>query len=39
MAMYQAKDQGRNGYAFYGHSMAVRSLGRLELENDLRARL
>jgi EAL domain-containing protein (putative c-di-GMP-specific phosphodiesterase class I) len=37
MAMYQAKDQGRNGYAFYGHSMAVRSLGRLELENDLRS--
>jgi len=36
MAMYQAKDQGRNGIAFYGHSMAVRSLGRLELENDLR---
>ena len=37
MAMYQAKDQGRNGYAFYGDSMAVRSLGRLELENDLRS--
>jgi len=37
MAMYQAKDQGRNGYAFYGHSMAVRSLGRLELEADLRS--
>jgi diguanylate cyclase (GGDEF)-like protein len=36
MAMYQAKDQGRNGHAFYGQSMAVRSLGRLELENDLR---
>jgi diguanylate cyclase (GGDEF)-like protein len=36
MAMYQAKDQGRNGHAFYGDSMAVRSLGRLELENDLR---
>jgi diguanylate cyclase (GGDEF)-like protein len=36
MAMYQAKDQGRNGHAFYGESMAVRSLGRLELENDLR---
>jgi predicted signal transduction protein with EAL and GGDEF domain len=35
MAMYKAKDQGRNGYAFYGESMAVRSLGRLELENDL----
>jgi EAL domain-containing protein (putative c-di-GMP-specific phosphodiesterase class I) len=37
MAMYQAKDLGRNGYSFFGHSMAVRSLGRLELENDLRA--
>jgi diguanylate cyclase (GGDEF)-like protein len=36
MAMYQAKDQGRNGHAYYGDSMAVRSLGRLELENDLR---
>jgi predicted signal transduction protein with EAL and GGDEF domain/DNA-binding response OmpR family regulator len=36
MAMYKAKDQGRNGHAFYGESMAVRSLGRLELENDLR---
>ncbi|MGA8706888.1 MAG: EAL domain-containing protein [Steroidobacteraceae bacterium] len=36
MAMYQAKDQGRNGYAFFGHTMAVRSLGRLELETDLR---
>ena len=36
MAMYQAKDQGRNGHAFYGHTMAVRSLGRLEIENDLR---
>ncbi|MGO8857204.1 MAG: putative bifunctional diguanylate cyclase/phosphodiesterase [Steroidobacteraceae bacterium] len=36
MAMYQAKDQGRNGHAFYGESMAIRSLGRLELEIDLR---
>jgi diguanylate cyclase (GGDEF)-like protein len=36
MAMYKAKDQGRNGHAFFGQSMAVRSLGRLELENDLR---
>lgn len=36
MAMYQAKDQGRNGHAYYGESMAVRSLGRLELESDLR---
>ena len=37
MAMYQAKDQGRNSCAFYGHSMSVRSLGRLELETDLRS--
>ena len=36
MAMYRAKEQGRNGYAFYGESLAVRSLGRLELENELR---
>jgi diguanylate cyclase (GGDEF)-like protein len=36
MAMYQAKDQGRNGHAFYGESMNVRSLGRMELESDLR---
>jgi diguanylate cyclase (GGDEF)-like protein len=36
MAMYQAKDQGRNSYAFFGQTMAVRSLGRLELETDLR---
>jgi diguanylate cyclase (GGDEF)-like protein len=36
MAMYKAKDQGRNSHAFYGQSMAIRSLSRLELENDLR---
>jgi diguanylate cyclase (GGDEF)-like protein len=36
MAMRQAKDQGRNSYAFFGQSMAVRSLGRLEMENDMR---
>jgi len=36
MAMYQAKESGRNGYAFFGQSMAVRSLSRLELESDLR---
>ena len=35
MAMYQAKDQGRNAHAFYGQTMAVRSLGRLELESEL----
>jgi diguanylate cyclase (GGDEF)-like protein len=37
MAMYQVKDQGRNHHCFYGASMSVRSLGRLELEGDLRA--
>jgi diguanylate cyclase (GGDEF)-like protein len=36
MAMYRAKEQGRDGSAFYGESLAVRSLGRLELENELR---
>lgn len=36
MAMYQAKEGGRNGYVFFGQSMAVRSLSRLELESDLR---
>lgn len=36
MAMYRAKDQGRNGHAFYGDTMAIRSRGRLEIETDLR---
>jgi diguanylate cyclase (GGDEF)-like protein len=36
MAMYQAKDRGRNNHAFYGESMAIRALGRLELEGELR---
>ena len=36
MAMYQAKDRGRNDHAFYGESMAIRALGRLELEGELR---
>lgn len=36
MAMYLAKDQGRNGHAFFGQSMAVRSLGRLAMETDMR---
>jgi len=39
MAMYQAKDKGRNGHAFYGESMAIRSLSRMELESDLRSAL
>src|ERR1700749_5081697 len=36
MAMYKAKDQGRNGHAFDGESMAIRALSRRELENDPR---
>jgi len=36
MAMYRAKERGRNGHAFYGESLTVRSLGRLELETELR---
>jgi EAL domain-containing protein (putative c-di-GMP-specific phosphodiesterase class I) len=34
--MYRAKDQGRNAYSFFGESLAVRSLGRLEMETDMR---
>ena len=36
MAMYRAKDQGRNGYAFFGESLALHSLVRLEMETDMR---
>jgi diguanylate cyclase (GGDEF)-like protein len=36
MAMYRAKDQGRNGYSFFGESLALNSLGRLEMETDMR---
>ena len=36
MAMRQAKEQGRNGYAFFGQSMATHALGGLEMENDMR---
>jgi diguanylate cyclase (GGDEF)-like protein len=36
MAMYRAKDQGGNGYSFFGASLALRSLGRLEIETDMR---
>lgn len=35
MAMHLAKEQGRNGHAFFGQSMAVRSLHRLSIESDL----
>jgi len=39
MAMYMAKDRGRNGHAFFGQSVAVRSLGRLAIETDMRRAL
>lgn len=39
MAMYLAKEQGRNGHAFFGQSMALRSLRRLSMETDLRRAL
>ena len=35
-AMYRAKAAGRNTYKFYSETMKVRSLHRLEIENDLR---
>ena len=36
IAMHLAKGEGRNGYAVFGQSMAQRSLGRLELETQMR---
>ena len=39
MAMYSAKDQGRDGCAFFGQSMAIRSLRHLELETHMRQAL
>jgi diguanylate cyclase (GGDEF)-like protein/PAS domain S-box-containing protein len=36
VAMYHAKNQGRNNYQFYTKSMNATSLQRLDLENDLR---
>lgn len=39
MAMHLAKEQGRNVHAFFGQSMAVRSLSRLGIESDLRRAL
>ena len=38
-AMYRAKAEGRNHYCFYSTTMLVRSLERLEMENDLRSAL
>ena len=39
IAMYRAKDRGRNTYLFYANDMNVRSLDRLQLESDLRRAL
>jgi diguanylate cyclase (GGDEF)-like protein len=36
IAMYQAKNAGRNSVRFYSGTMSLRSLERLELENELR---
>ena len=37
VAMYQAKNAGRNSVRFYSGTMSLRSLERLELENGLRS--
>jgi diguanylate cyclase (GGDEF)-like protein/PAS domain S-box-containing protein len=39
IAMYRAKEQGRNGYRFYSAQMNVHTLERLALESDLRRAL
>jgi diguanylate cyclase (GGDEF)-like protein/PAS domain S-box-containing protein len=39
IAMYQAKEQGRNNYQFYSPAMNKAALERLTLENDLRKAL
>ncbi len=39
VAMYRAKDQGRNCFLFYSSDMNVRSLERLQMESDLRRAL
>lgn len=36
IAMYEAKEQGRNTYRFFNHSMNEKNMRRLELENSLR---
>jgi diguanylate cyclase (GGDEF)-like protein len=36
MAMYRAKDLGRNNYQYYSPSMNIHTLERLEMESDLR---
>ena len=39
IAMYRAKDQGRNKYLFYSNDMSVQSLDKLEMESSLRRAL
>ncbi|HYD94649.1 MAG TPA: EAL domain-containing protein [Noviherbaspirillum sp.] len=39
MAMYRAKDAGRNTFQFYAHEMNTRALDRLKLESGLRRAL
>lgn len=39
MAMYRAKDQGRNNYSFYAHEMHQGQQERMELSNALRSAL
>src|SRR6202040_3454070 len=39
VAMYRAKETGRNNYQFYLPSMNIHTLERLELESDLRRAL
>lgn len=36
IAMYQAKEKGRNNYAFYNPGMTEKALQRLDIENKLR---
>jgi len=39
MAMYHAKEQGRNNYQFYSEALQEQATRRVELEGDLRAAL
>jgi EAL domain-containing protein (putative c-di-GMP-specific phosphodiesterase class I) len=39
LAMYQAKNQGKNNFQFYTESMSTTALDRLHLENELRKAL
>ncbi|GIQ69898.1 putative bifunctional diguanylate cyclase/phosphodiesterase [Xylanibacillus composti] len=39
LALSRAKEQGRNNYQLYTHSMNMRSMERLQMENDMRRAL